>query len=135
MLRRPFQAIGLVAMLALAGCSGYGSATPAASSPAGGASAGGGAGGCAASAAAGTVAVAIKDFEFTPAAISAKVGDVITFTNGGTKSHSATLDQGTCSTDVLTPGASGGLTFSQAGTYAFHCKIHASMTGTITVSQ
>jgi plastocyanin len=37
-------------------------------------------------------------------------------------------------TDRLDEGASGKVTFTKAGTYAYHCNIHASMTGTIVVS-
>ena len=69
-----------------------------------------------------------------PSAITAKVGDVIAFTNDDSASHTATLDQGDCGTDTLSNGATEGLTFSVAGTYPFHCAIHSSMTGTITVT-
>jgi len=136
MTRRPMQALGLFAMLALAGCGGTAatggpsvaaSAAPAASS--------GAAAACAPSTDAGTVAVSIVDFSFAPAAISAKVGDVITFTNDGAKPHSATLDEGGCGTETLAGGASGGLAFSKAGTYAFHCVVHGAMTGTITITE
>lgn len=130
MTTRPFRILALFATLALAGCGG--SATSAAPSaavsegpPAGAA--------CAPTGDAGTVAVSIKDFEFVPAAITAKVGDVVAFTNDGEKSHSATLDEGDCGTEILQTGGTGGLTFSKAGTYAFHCAVHASMTGTIEV--
>ena len=136
MTRRPMQALGLFAMLALAGCGGtaatggpsvVASAAPAVSS--------GAVAACALSTGSGTVAVSIVDFSFTPAAISAKVGDIITFTNNGAKSHSATLDAGDCDTGILAGGASGGLTFSKAGTYAFHCAVHSSMTGTIAITE
>ena len=136
MTRRPMQALGLFAMLALAGCGGtaatggpsvVASAAPAVSS--------GAVAACAPSTGSSTVAVSIVDFSFTPAAISAKVGDIITFTNNGAKSHSATLDAGDCDTGILTGGASGGLTFSKAGTYAFHCAVHSSMTGTIAITE
>ena len=139
MTRRPLQALGLFAMLSLAACGGTAATTaPAASTAAtqsAAASADGGAAACAPSGAAGTVAVSIIDFGFTPSAISAKVGDVIAFTNTGSKSHTATLDVGHCGTGTLANGASGGMTFSQAGTYPFHCAIHSSMTGTITVTE
>ena len=80
------------------------------------------------------VAVSIKDFAFGPADIQAKVGDTVTFTNDDTAPHTATLDDGSCSTGTISPGSSDGLTFTAAGTYPFHCKIHSSMKGTITVS-
>lgn len=108
-------------------------ASTAASAPAASAPAAGGAA-CSQTAAAGTVAVTIKDFAFGPADIQAKVGDTITFSNKDTAPHTATLDDGSCSTDTISPGSSDGLTFTAAGTYPFHCKIHSSMHGTITVS-
>lgn len=100
----------------------------AASAPAGGGAA------CAQSASAGQVTVSIKDFAFNPADIQAKVGDTITFTNNDSAPHTATLDDGSCSTGTISPSSSDGLTFTAAGTYPFHCKIHTSMHGTITVS-
>jgi len=73
---------------------------------------------------------------FAPSTIQAKVGDVIAWTNNDSVAHTATVDDdAACTTQTLAPGASGALTFSTAGTYAFHCKIHAFMTGTIEVTE
>jgi len=80
------------------------------------------------------VPVTIQNFAFGPAAITAKVGDVVGFTNKDSVNHTATLDDGSCTTDSLSNGATGALTFTAAGTYPFHCKIHPTMKGTITVS-
>lgn len=142
MTRRPIQALGLFVMLALAGCGGSaattapGTAAPAApAASAAPAESSGAVAACAPSTDAGTVAVSIVDFSFSPAAITAKVGDVITFTNDGAKPHSATLDEGSCGTDVLAAGGAAGLTFSKAGTYAFHCAVHAKMVGTIAITE
>ena len=81
----------------------------------------------------GAVAVSIKDFEFAPAAITAKVGDLVLFTNAGAVAHNATLDAGGCTTSDVQPGSSDGLRFTVAGSYPFHCTIHTQMKGTITV--
>jgi plastocyanin len=90
---------------------------------------------CAVAQSAGTVTDKIANFAFSPASITAKVGDTITWTNNDTTGHTATVDgQDACTTTTLASGASGSITFSQAGTYPFHCKIHPNMTGTITVS-
>ena len=98
------------------------------------AAAGGGAP-CAVAQSAGSVAVKIANFAFDPNAVTAKVGDTITWTNSDSAGHTATVDgQDACTTQTLATGASGSITFSQAGTYPFHCKIHPNMTGTITVS-
>ena len=83
----------------------------------------------------GDVAVSIKDFAFDPSAISAKVGQVIAFSNTGTVQHTATVDDGSCSTPKIDAGSVDGLAFSVAGSYPFHCAIHAQMTGTITVTE
>ena len=88
---------------------------------------------CAEASGTGTVAVSIKDFSFEPSAITAKVGDTVTFTNTGAATHNATLDAGGCATPDIQPGKADGLPFTVAGTYPFHCTIHPDMKGTITV--
>ena len=81
------------------------------------------------------LSASVKDFAFDPSAITAKVGDTVTFSNTGAATHNATLDAGGCATPDIKPGSSSGLTFSVAGTYAFHCTIHPDMKGTITVGR
>jgi plastocyanin len=101
---------------------------------AGGASAGAA---CAASPAgtAPTVTVTIKNFAFSPEPVTAKVGDVIGWMNTDSIGHTATLDDGTCTTDIINNGQTQSLTFSAPGTYPYHCSVHpAQMKGTITVS-
>lgn len=122
-------AVGAIAVMALSACGGGGAATGGtASQPAAGAP-------CATSTASGTVAAGIKDFAFDPATVSAKVGDVITWTNNGAVGHTATVDgQSACDTKTIGAGKTGSLTFSVAGTYAIKCTIHASMKGSITIS-
>ena len=118
-----------------------GSAPPSAAATAAGASdaaasdAGSGGGVCAPSTEPGTVEARMTGNAFSPGTIQAKVGDVITWTNGDGVPHTATYkDDPACTTERLGQGESGGLTFSAAGTYAFFCKIHADMTGTIEVT-
>ncbi len=121
MSRRRLVAVVVAAALALAACSSGGGSSAGTTScvpPAG---------------ATGGVAVSIKDFAFEPSAIVAKVGQVVAFTNTGFESHNATLDAGGCGTPTLDTGQVGQLVFAAAGVYAFHCTVHAQMTGTITV--
>jgi plastocyanin len=93
------------------------------------------AGPCAPSDAAGAVSVKIASFAFDPATVTAKVGDVISWTNNDTVQHTATVkDNETCTTPALATDASGGITFSEAGSYDFFCKIHPQMTGKIEVT-
>ena len=89
---------------------------------------------CAESKTVGEVSVLIEGFAFNPADITAKVGQTITFTNGDSAPHTASLDDGSCTTPQMAAGGSDGLTFTAAGTYPFHCSVHPTMKGTITVS-
>lgn len=135
MTRRTMSAIAaaFALTLTLAACSGSGSSSAPASAPAA-SEAAPAAAACTPSTDAGTVEVAIKDFAFSPAQITAKVGDVVAFSNGDTTAHTATLDDGACTTGNIGAGTTGALVFTAAGTYPFHCAIHSSMKGTITVS-
>jgi plastocyanin len=67
--------------------------------------------------------------------INAKVGDVITWTNSDGVPHKVALDDGSCQMSSNIPGGgSKSLVFSVAGTFPFHCSVHPSMKGTITIS-
>ena len=77
--------------------------------------------------------VTIADFQFTPGSSTVHVGDTVTWTNNGPSSHTATARDGSFDTGVLKPGASASHTFTQPGTFAFYCKIHPFMHGTIIV--
>lgn len=146
--QRRLWILAATALLVLAACSGGGAtaapssapsaapsveaSAPAASEPAATEPPTGGA--CAPSTEAGDVEVSIEGFQFSPASIEASTGQTITFTNGDSAPHSATLDDDSCATPNLGGGESGGLTFTAAGTYPFHCRVHPDMRGTITVS-
>jgi plastocyanin len=72
---------------------------------------------------------------FTPNPITVKVGDTVTWTNNGAITHTSTSNTGAWNTGNLAPGAtSSAVTFTTAGTFAYHCAIHPSMTGSVIVS-
>lgn len=77
--------------------------------------------------------VTIEDFAFAPRTITVDVGDTVTWTNRDTAGHTATADDGSFDTGVLGRGQSGSRTFDEAGTFAYHCEPHPSMTGTVVV--
>lgn len=139
MSRRTIVTLGLSALmtLAMAACSSgtassapsTGASAPAAASPSAAAAM------CQETTDPGDVAASIKDFAFEPADISAKVGQVIGFTNTGAAPHTVTLDDGSCTTPNISAGGADGVVFSVAGSYPFHCAIHAQMKGTITVTE
>ncbi len=78
-------------------------------------------------------AVTIQNMAFSPATLTVKVGDKITWTNQDSVGHSATADDNSFDTGVLSQGQSESVTFSKAGTYTYHCSVHPNMKGTITV--
>jgi plastocyanin len=148
MTRRIAPALGLFAIL-VAACSGGGATTAPSEAPATAAApsaaaseaapseaapseAGGGV--CAATTDAGTVEVTVQGRAFGPGKVTAKVGDVIVWTNKDSVPHTATLDDDSCTTGSLGKDASGALVFSAPGTYPYHCRIHPDMTGTIEIS-
>ena len=80
-------------------------------------------------------AVTIQNMAFSPATLSIKVGDKVTWTNQDSVGHSATADDSSFDTGVIAQGQSVNATFSKAGTYTYHCSVHPNMKGTIIVTQ
>jgi plastocyanin len=84
----------------------------------------------------GKIAVAsIKDFTFTPDPIQVAVGGTATWTNNDSMTHTVTFDDTSVkSSGDLSQGSSFSATFPKAGTYTYHCALHPTMTGTVTVA-
>ena len=81
------------------------------------------------------IALTADNFAFSPTAIEVKAGDEISIENAtsGTP-HTFTID-GTDVDVTLTPGeVSEAAIDLDPGTYDFHCRFHAVMTGTLTVT-
>ena len=76
--------------------------------------------------------IEIADFAFPPTT-TIDVGDTVTWNNTSGVAHTATADDGSFDTGNIADGASGSVTFAAAGTFAYHCAIHASMVGSIVV--
>ena len=81
----------------------------------------------------GNVGVSVADFSFTPASLTIAAGSTVTWKNDGQVTHTATADGTEFDSGNLASGASFAHTFNTKGTFKYHCAIHASMTGTITV--
>jgi len=83
-----------------------------------------------------TVTVEIQGFAFSPAAITIQVGDTVTWTNLDGTDHTATSDAGApeaFDTGALASNASASITFTTPGTYAYTCRFHTVMSGTVIV--
>jgi plastocyanin len=103
--------------------------------------------------------VTIRDFTFTPSAVTIKAGETVRWTNNGPSAHTTTSDGGVWDSGTLSPTSGGGgggysmsasmsgsatgtsfqFTFMQAGMYPYHCSIHPpaqfpGFTGTVTVT-
>lgn len=118
------RAATLSAALLLAACSGGGA--PGATTA--------GAAKCADSTGTTVVATSVVDLTWSQP-INAKVGEVITWANGDSVPHRFVLDDGSCAMPANIPGGgSKSLVFSVAGTFPFHCGVHSSMKGTITIT-
>jgi predicted lipoprotein with Yx(FWY)xxD motif/plastocyanin len=103
------------------GYGGYAGGSAGSSSPAG-------------STGAAAASASIVDFGFQPGTITVKVGATVTWTNTGAASHTVTADDASFDSGSLATGRTFQHTFTAAGTYSFHCKIHPSMTGTVVVT-
>jgi plastocyanin len=84
-----------------------------------------------------TNAVTIQSFAFSPASITVKKGATVTWTNQDSAAHTVieTDSQTGPNSPDLSKGKSYSFTFDSAGTYHYHCSIHPSMTGTVTVTE
>jgi plastocyanin len=83
-----------------------------------------------------TLSVAAQDFQFSPTELNVEPGAEVTieFTNEGEAPHTFTSED----VDVdesLDPGGSTTISFTagESGTIEWHCTIHTSMTGTISI--
>jgi plastocyanin len=78
-------------------------------------------------------AVGIANFAYSPGTLTVTAGSKVTWTNSDSTAHTVTFDAGPDCGRVAS-GAAVSADFSAPGSYAYHCTIHPSMRGTITVS-
>ena len=74
--------------------------------------------------------VDIKNMSFSPQSVNIDKGTAITWTNNDTVTHTVTGDG---FDRTLKPGETFSYTFNDAGIYNYHCLVHPSMKGVITV--
>jgi plastocyanin len=70
---------------------------------------------------------------YSPSPLTVNAGTTVTWTNGDTSTHGAVNDAGVFISGNVGAGGKYSITLQVAGTYAYHCPIHSSMTGTIVV--
>jgi plastocyanin len=81
------------------------------------------------------VSVTISGNTYTPNPVQAKVGEPIQWGNEDGVPHTATLDDVDCDTGLISRGQTRTLVIAAAGTYPYHCEVHSTIHGTITIVQ
>jgi len=75
----------------------------------------------------------IKNTAF-PATITVVAGTTVTWLNADIEKHTVTADDGSFDSGDVVAGAKYEHAFATAGTFKYHCIIHESMHGTVTVT-
>jgi len=79
--------------------------------------------------------VTIDRFAYNPASITIPRGDTVVWTNRQAMDHTVTPDKSEFpSSGHIHSGGTFSHTFTVAGSVAYHCEIHRSMKGTVTVT-
>jgi plastocyanin len=84
----------------------------------------------------GSSVVIIRNFAFSPSQLHIKAGTKVTWVNcgaPGSEAHTSTADAGSWRSPVLAAGATFTTQPIAAGSYAYHCELHPSMKGSVTV--
>ena len=80
-----------------------------------------------------SAAVTMQNFAFQPDPVTIAVGTTLTWTNKDSAPHALNASDGAWSTASMNTGNSASVTFSQAGTFTYYCRIHQRMHGTVIV--
>jgi plastocyanin len=81
-----------------------------------------------------TIRVEAKGLAFSPAQITAHVGDTIEWANGDFVAHTATAKNHEWDVQ-LPPNKTAQITLKKTGTVEYFCRFHPNMTGTVTVEE
>jgi plastocyanin len=80
-------------------------------------------------------AVTIVNSTYQPKTLRAKVGVSVRWLNKDSLAHTVSADDNSFSSSFLTKNHAFKHTFKKPGKYAYHCKIHPYMTGTVIVTK
>jgi plastocyanin len=77
--------------------------------------------------------VTIRNFAFEPGTLTVTVGTTVTWVNDDGATHTVTADGGAFDSGRLANGATFQFTFDEVGDFTYHCSLHSTMQGTISV--
>jgi len=130
----PLLLLLAVVALAFAGCGGSSNDSSGGSSKSTGGTQSQSGGGS--SSGGGPVAVQMKDIAFSPATVTVKVGQKVTWTNDDSVPHNVTSKSGeTIDSGNFNQGGTFSFTPTKAGTIDYVCTIHPGMEGKIVVTK
>lgn len=69
--------------------------------------------------------VAMRSSRFQPATLTVAVGDAVTWVDRDPYAHDVTSDEGYFRSPLIESGASWSFTFSERGTFDYHCSPHS----------
>ena len=80
-------------------------------------------------------AVSITNFAFTPANLTVKVGETVTWTNKDEEPHTVVAGDNSFHSPGLDANATYSFTFTSPGSFDYICSIHPFMHGTVAVTR
>ena len=78
--------------------------------------------------------VSIASMSFGPSSTTVTKGATVTWTNNDYTTHTVTADDNSFNSGNLGYGGTFSHTFSNTGTFTYHCSIHPGMTGSVVVN-
>ncbi len=82
-----------------------------------------------------THTITIRNSKFSPASLTIKAGDTVTWTNADDKDHTVNADDKSFKSANISPDGEFEQTFNKAGTFKYGCKYHPREKATITVDK
>jgi plastocyanin len=73
----------------------------------------------------------IQGMAFNPASVTVTAGTTIKWTNKDSITHTVTADDNSFDSGNIAANGTFSHTFSSAGTFTYHCKIHPNMTASV----
>jgi plastocyanin len=77
--------------------------------------------------------VDIASFKYMPVVVAVRKGGRVRWTNSDDADHTATADDRSFDTQTIGRGKARTVTFTTAGTFAYHCDFHPFMKATVVV--
>lgn len=76
-----------------------------------------------------------QSWGYSPAPMTAAVGDTVTWVNTGVAPHSVTAYDGSFDSGIMLTGATWSFTPTAPGTYDYYCTLHPDMKATLVVTE